>query len=271
MWSYFRDFSLLLILCTTCTYCCVVSSKFLYIFVSSFVVLQYIKHIKNSSIISVQKGWLNWFEIAKLLGGAFGLVVIQCEREFVISKEYTVVLIPLILVLNMLEAVVQDVLFGIFHFPNSIVGLCLMGLIPWELSTRAERVSDLHEFPLSTLWIISYSLWNANFSYGFNYSISTRIVLLSPLIISFFVFKKIQTWLASRCISMMLNMLFRASSFTYLYDPNRSQVTTVNTFRSHNESLIFLVGFLNFILILFLVNQSCVDKTSFIPICKLLF
>ena len=92
-----------------------------------------------------------------------------------------------------------------------------------ECAAAAAR--GLFWFPLPTPWVMAYTAWNAAFSYGFGYSASTRLMLVTALAVSHGILGVPGAWLGCRCLSMVANMALRATSATYLYRPGCSFVT----------------------------------------------
>lgn len=121
-----------------------------------------------------------------------------------------------ILMLNIIEAMLQDVSSG--YYFNAACGLMLCVTIPlptkhWRVgkndgkNTFAEILADL---PLA--WCLLYVTWNAAFVYGENisYFASSLCILLVPQIWMFFK-KRVDLWLMARVYTLAVHLLIRAS------------------------------------------------------------
>lgn len=213
MIQHFDDAATLLMYSTVCTYSTLYSAYNLYALVCVAVV--YKLYNRNTMC-----GYCNnWFEIGKFCAGAAGLVIFECVRNDLLHYAVAHMWISQLLVVNILMAVVSDATNTMCHLPNAVAGLMLIMQLP-----RSKDYNISHK--LEWDWILCYTSWNAAFSYGFNYSSSTRVVLLAPILICVCM-GDTNTWLIARTISMMLNMLWRWAQVSYLYDPARSRITNV--------------------------------------------
>ncbi len=193
-----------------------------------------------------QKKWkshMNWFEISKLLGGLAGIIAITYYRYY---QFYSYNVIVTILGINMGEAILSDLLTGSYY--NAAAGIILFLKVPWTIDELEIR--NLFLFPLSFNWILGYTTWNAAFSYGFNYSLSTRLILLSSIIVSYML-QQPYTWLSARTYGLVVNMILRSIEITYLYTPDKSIITTYNN--RHNPYIRILWGLCNFAIIVLFV------------------
>lgn len=137
--------------------------------------------------IRINKSWLNWFEITKLLSCILGLVVLHFYPQH----------IQIILIINILEAIIKDK-----YLINSLFGCLVIFILN----------------PQSMLWVVLYSAWNALFTYTYGFSWSTRVQLLTPIIL-------FDMWIEARVYSLLLNMLMRATECVYLFQPGKSYLT----------------------------------------------
>jgi hypothetical protein len=67
-----------------------------------------------------------------------------------------------------------------------------------------------------------YSIWNACFTYTYGYSWSTRVQLITPVVLEMMVG---DIWVKARVYSLMVNMMLRACECTYLFVPGKSYLT----------------------------------------------
>jgi hypothetical protein len=102
-------------------------------------------------------------------------------------------------------------------------------------------------FNLSRPWVLMYNSWNAAFSYGFNYSWSTRFMLVTALLVSNVILQEPRSWLGARVLSLTLNMVFRATETTHMYKPGQSFLTQTKA-HLHNPLIRSYWGFVNAVL-----------------------
>lgn len=133
-----------------------------------------------------------------------------------LKKKWPMWVLYLILVLNIVEAMLQDM--GGANYFNAICGLILIITIPlpnkhWRVgkndgkNTFAEIIAEL---PLA--WCLLYVTWNAAFVYGENisYFASSLCILIIPQIWMFFK-KRVDLWLMARVYTLAVHLLIRAS------------------------------------------------------------
>lgn len=193
------------------------------------------------------KSWNNWFEIIKFLSGLISIIFISYCRFYQINMFYVTVLL---LSINMLEAIISDL--STHGYFNAMSGYILINRIIYELEEikTYNNVYNMFLFPISTKWIILYTTWNSAFSYGFNYSPSTRLMLLTSLFISIIIFNNEQTWLAIRTYTLMINMLLRLTQPSYFYRSGESYIT--NNYYKHNTLIRHVWGFVNLLACIYL-------------------
>lgn len=195
-----------------------------------------------SKKIYIIKTWINWFEISKLIGVFVGIFIIIYCRYY---KIYLYFITYIILSINIWMAVLSD--FVNFRFFNGISGVILFLKIPKNNKITNIINTELFIFPLSIYWIICYTSWNAAFSYGFSYSLSTRLILFTSIIVSIFILDDLNSWLGCRTYGLLLNMIFRIFKVTYLYKPNQSLITRSNNIQNYYITQIW--GVINLIII----------------------
>jgi hypothetical protein len=139
--------------------------------------------------IKVKPSWFNWFEITKLLSCVVGIIVVEFYPRF----------INYVMIINILEAVIRDK-----YFINSLFGICVAICVNTD----------------SFMWICMYSLWNAFFTYTYGFSWSTRVQLLTPVILYTHT-----GWIKARVYSLMINMILRSIEFTYMFTSGKSFLT----------------------------------------------
>jgi len=197
---------------------------------------------------AVEKGWVNWFEIAKLVGALLAICAVAYFQQLAEYSLTSHIVLARLLAFNIAEAVLSDLQKGWTKWPNAVAGMILAFTIPdvgdlHEVGLLSDTASSRHLclFPLSWSWIVLYSTWNASFSYGGNFSWSTRFILFAPIMASL-ILGVPEAWLGARSVSLMLNMILRATETTDFYTPGRTVLTFVpETFR-HNLATSFLCG-----------------------------
>ena len=137
--------------------------------------------------VQIKTSWFNWFEILKLISCLLGILVIEYYPQYIHH----------LIVINILEAVIKD-----NCKLNSLLGILVMVTLN----------------PQSILWVVIYSIWNAVFTYTYGFSWSTRVVLLTPIIL-------FDMWVKARVYSLLINMLMRASEMVYLFRSGESYLT----------------------------------------------
>lgn len=167
-----------------------------------------------------EPAWYNWFEILKLVS-----IVISC---LAIDFEYKN--LHLLLRINILEAVVSDLLRKKWF--NACAGWVLI----------FYQVDMTHA--------LVYSLWNAAFSYGKDFSRSTRLLLITPFIIA----NNHSVWLEARSKSLLINMALRSVHFTTFFTPEKTSVTHKDF--NHDSLTCKLWGGLNLTLALSLLIHT---------------
>lgn len=127
-----------------------------------------------------------WFAIVKqysALAGSLSLVALQYFPKLQKSKAY-LTLPPLILAINILEAVVRDIQCYFIHGADPVSGLWTYGG-PWNLMNAAAGILNLIMISgwvgiyvandkskaiiwtdLTVWWIIAYDLWNVSYVYN---------------------------------------------------------------------------------------------------------
>ena len=211
---------------------------------------------KKAQLVDSQ--WCNWFEVVKLVSALVGAAALNLFQLYGVYNETTHLVLAVLLSINILEAVVSDLMRSWFAVPNAMAGALLLALTPWSpLATLSAFAASnkLAVFPVDVRYIVVYTMWNGAFSYGGNWSWSTRLVLLAP-IVTVIVYGNTSVWLCARCLSLMLNMIFRASETTRFYVPGKTIVTQTPCTFVHNEKFCFGWGCLNMAVALFALTGT---------------
>jgi hypothetical protein len=132
------------------------------------------------------------------------------------SKAWARSTIPLLLAVNILEAVVVDLCgHGAAHSLNAVAGLLLIATMPYgQDSTRIDAANCCHDllYGTSKRWVIGYTLWNWTFVL-LNYPSLTghhTAVLAAGLIVAMVHPRR---WSQTRASTLGVNLLFTATCF----------------------------------------------------------
>lgn len=189
----------------------------------------------------IEQNWLNFFEILKCIS-----VIISC-LEFTFFYYFNVYYYDIIyytLLLNILEAVIEEIRTSFTNFINALVGLILIFSIPYE----PYIPSNVSYFTLPHSWILLYTLWNANFSYRLNFSWSTRLVLIAPILLCL-CHNNSKLWLVTRSYSLCLNMILRSTQMGRFYRVD-SKCFITNLVNYHNPTIYYIWSFVNLVVAL---------------------
>jgi hypothetical protein len=188
--------------------------------------------------------WFRWVKTLSILVPLLFFSFIRISNDgkhlnslMSLKKKWPMVILYLILILNIFEAMMQDV--SALNYYNAICGLILIVTIPlpknhWYVgkndgkNTFAEILADL---PLA--WCLLYVSWNAAFVYGENigYFASSLCILLVPQI-WMYAKKRVDLWLMARVYTLAVHLLIRASYdiFTPIMDSSAWFSPTVLTY-----------------------------------------
>lgn len=146
--------------------------------------------------------------------------------------------IPLLLAVNILEAVVVDTLArGSAHVLTAAAGLLLIATLPFgHYATRVDSSGGCRDlrYGISRRWVVGYTLWNWAFVY-LNYPSLTghhTAVLAAGLIIAM---HDPRGWLQARASTLGVNLLFTA---TFFHD----MITWLDTSTWFNEHVGFVIA-----------------------------
>ena len=201
-----------------------------------FLVWPLLLHVLRSKMkYSIEQNWINWFEILKFVGAFMGLMAICFFHIFSEFSNRSIFFLGKILQTNIIMAVASDIQKNQFaNYLNALVGLVLIISVSFESDEISlEYFNELIEltkhrslclFPLSHSYIFLYNMWNGAFTYSSQFSMSTRMILIVPCIITYIL--SIEVWLAARCLSLMLNMILRATETSDFYIPGKTCITS---------------------------------------------
>lgn len=167
--------------------------------------------------------WFRWVKTLSILVPLLFFSLIRISNDgnhpnslMSLKKAWPMKVLYAILILNILEAMLQDV--SSLNYFNALSGLILIITIPhpkhhWYVGKNDGKTSFaeiLADLPLA--WCLLYVSWNAAFVYGENIAFfaSSLCILLVPQI-WMFVNKRVDLWLMGRVYTLAVHLLIRAS------------------------------------------------------------
>lgn len=197
--------------------------------------------------------WFHWAKVYSALAGCVGFMAIRYIPSAA-QKSWVLLFPPLILAINILEAVVRDfqcysfnglvdgivITGGIWNIMNGIAGIINIILIcGWAgifISRNASK--DMLWPDMLWFWIIAYDLWN--FAYVYNcvgdHAFYAGFILLAACTIPAFFFGK-GAWLQHRAHTLGLWMMF------VMCFPDFVDFSPYAVKASQNTSALFWVSF----------------------------
>lgn len=198
--------------------------------------------------------WFDWAKVYSALAGCVGFMAIRHIKGFS-EKKWLLAFPPLILSINILEAVIRD--FQCASFNGVVDGLMIVGG-PWNIMNgiagilniitisgwvgimiSKDKSKDMIWADQLWFWIIAYDLWN--FAYVYNcipdHAFYAGAALLMSCTIPAFFIKK-GAWLQHRAQTLGVWMIFAMSYSTFMDD----SIFTVHS--SHNTTALMVVSIL---------------------------
>lgn len=196
--------------------------------------------------------WFHWAKVYSALAGCLGFLAIRNIKGWGTNK-YALMFPPLILAINILEAVVRDfqtvsvngMVDGVFtiggpwNIMNGIAGLLnIITITGWMgIFIGKDQRKDMLWPDMLWFWIIAYDLWN--FAYVYNcvsdHAFYAGAALLISCTIPAFFIKK-GAWLQHRAQTLAVWMMF-VMTFPTFVDTSMFAVKS-----SHNETALFVVS-----------------------------
>jgi hypothetical protein len=201
--------------------------------------------------------WFNWVKAYSALAGCLGFMAIRFIPGLA-QKKWALCFPPLILAINILEAVIRDfqiysfgawnggvfdnlwAMSGPWNIMNGIAGLLnIVAISGWVgIFVSKDKSRDMIWPDMIWGWIIAYDLWN--FAYTYNcisdHSFYSGLALLVSCTVSAFFIKK-GAWLQHRAQTLALWAMFILTIPTFA-----DRIAPVPT--THNPAAFFAVSFL---------------------------
>jgi len=198
--------------------------------------------------------WFAWAKVYSALAGCLGFMGLRFMKGWA-QKKYLLIFPPLILSINILEAVIRD--FQCFSYHGFVDGMMIVGG-PWNIMNAVagilniitisgwfgifigkDKYRDMLWPDMLWFWIIAYDLWN--FAYVYNcvpdHSFYAGAALLISCTIPAFFIKK-GAWLQHRAQTLAIWMMF-VMCLPGFVDTSKFAVKS-----SHNPKALFLVSLL---------------------------
>lgn len=251
-----------------------VARRWKYVGFFFFVVLPIVLSILWFTVLS-DTTYTDWFHLAKVYSSTAGCIGFWCIRHVkwknkstgkewrLADKKWALCFPPLILAINIMEAVTRDfqigmqyggggklideamyVIGGPWNFMNGIAGILnIITITGWlgiciRKKTAKDGSKDMLWPDMLWFWIIAYDVWN--FAYTYNCLPGHAwycgfALLLAPTICAFTVGKG--AWLQHRAQTLALWCMF-AQTFPAFIDKGNFAVAS-----SYNKTLLFVVSF----------------------------
>ncbi|OZI10934.1 hypothetical protein CEW92_14230 [Bacillaceae bacterium SAS-127] len=223
--------------------------------------------------------WFNWVKTYSALAGCLGFMALRYIPSLA-KKKWVLLFPPLILAINILEAVIRDfqvytygewngafidnlwLMSGPWNIMNGIAGLLnIIAICGWVgIYISKDKSKDMIWPDMIWPWIIAYDLWN--FAYTYNcisdHSFYCGVILLFSCTIPAFFIKK-GAWLQHRAHTLGLWTMF------IMTVPQFADVTApVPT--THNPTAFFIVSFIalvaNIALVVYQFNKIRKNKLN---------
>ena len=176
--------------------------------------------------------WFHWVKVYSALAGCLGFMLIRYIPRFSRNK-YMLMFPPLILAINIAEAVIRDfevaglqgmhdgvfMVGGVWNYMNGIAGILnLLTICGWVgIYVSRDKTKDMIWPDMLWFWIVAYDLWN--FAYVYNavgdHSFYAGAALLIACTIPAFFIKR-GAWLQHRAHTLALWMMFTMAVPTFV-------------------------------------------------------
>ena len=157
-------------------------------------------------------GWFPWVKGVSIMAGVVLIVLFRITKLG--TAKFGRWSIYLFLVINILEAVLKDVMAGsVANYLNAAAGILIIMTLNRVNTIHIDtngRYKDLHWGDMSLAWIIGYTLWNWVFIY-LHYTPNSihHLAILSSALVIAFVDK--DRWLQTRAITLGMYFILSIS------------------------------------------------------------
>lgn len=220
--------------------------------------------------------WFAWAKVFSALAGVLGFMALRYVKGLS-SIKYLLIFPPLILSINIMEAVIRDfqcynlngfvdgvmITGGSWNIMNGIAGILnILALSGWAgIFISKGKKKDMIWTDQLWFWIIAYDLWNFAYVYNClgNHAFYAGLILLLSCTIPAFFIKK-GAWLQHRAQTLAVWMMF-AMTFPSFMDTSRFAVkSTQNTTALFTVSAIALIA--NIVLITYHISKIMKSKRN---------
>lgn len=259
----------------------------------SFIVLPIVLSIMWFTVMK-EKTYLDWFHLAKVYSATAGCIGFWFIRHYekkdsngnviwkLSEKKWALAFPPLILAINITEAVIRDfqigslglakemyegqvMMSGSWNYMNGIAGILnIITITGWfgiviRKVTDKDKSKDMVWPDMMWFWIIAYDLWNFAYTYnclpGHAWYCGLAL-LLAPTICTFTLGKG--AWLQHRAHTLAIWCMF-AQTFPHFQDQGKYMVNS-----TYNPKIYFWVSLIAMVfnIIVFLYMLSQIKKTK---------
>lgn len=187
------------------------------------------------------------FKLVKFVSSIVALLIVNAlQWGYDVDPGY----VEIILQINMAEAIIVDVM-RVHGVPNALVGILLsVSCHPMIVLPTKDGV---FLSSLSMEWIFFYTVWNAIFVYGSDFSWSFQLILVTPLIVCV-ILQTHHAWLGARTYSLVVNQILRGIQALWMFEPGRTYITHTENHINPNKHLCVIFGIAN--LLLYITNHD---------------
>lgn len=226
------------------------------------------KTVKGTSV----DDWFHYAKVYSALAGCIGFWLI-CHIKGATKKKWVLFFPPLILAINILEAVARDFQVGAlgysgqmfegmmtysgpWNYMNAIAGILnIITITGWlGICVSKDKAKDMLWPDMCWFWIVAYDLWNFAYTYnclGDHAWYCGIALLLAPTAALFF---KKGAWLQHRAQTLAFWCMFAMTVPSFIDESQFAVKASLNTNALFVVSLISLIG--NIAVFVYMINKS---------------
>jgi len=203
--------------------------------------------------------WFHWVKVYSALAGCLGFMAIRYLPSLLQRHRWVLVFPPLILAINILEAVTRDfqvggmhegvvdgvyMVPGVWNYLNGVAGILnAVTICGWAgIYVARTKTKDMVWPDMLWFWILPYDLWN--FAYVYNcvgdHSFYAGAALLISCTIPAFWIRK-GAWLQHRAHTLALWMMFTMAVPAFVTD------SSFSVSASHSTTALLVVSLISFL------------------------